>query len=460
MRRAGLWCFAISFLLLGSSAPTSASGADHLIPAKDRMVVVISLDGFPAWALEDPRLPVPMLRRLQKEGSFAKRMTPVNPTYTWPNHTTMVTGVPPLVHGVMHNGLLIHDGPTVPVRVDPNRDKREMVHAPTVYDLAYQHGLTTAEVDWPATKNAHTFTWEFQENPDAKGAIEQELIAAGALTADDCAQFMHTPPAWRDETWTRAGVHIIATHKPNLLLFHLLNLDASNHSYGPKSWASASAFAYIDACVQEIINAIATSGWRDRTTVFVVSDHGFKTAKRNIRLNAVLYQHGLLKAEGNAIKCDAYVLAEGGCGLVYITNPENREKLAPRLKEILRSTEGVERVAEPSEYAALGLPTPQESNQSPDLIVFPSEGYSIYPQTYEGAPVSDIGAGGSLGYHGWPNSDPDMDAIFIAWGYGIHAGVQLDRISNQDVAPTVADFLGLSMQGVSGKILRDIEGPR
>jgi hypothetical protein len=60
---------------------------------KRRIVVVISLDGFPAYTLDDPRLPIPTLRRLAKEGVIASSMQPVNPTYTWPNHTSLVTGV-------------------------------------------------------------------------------------------------------------------------------------------------------------------------------------------------------------------------------------------------------------------------------------------------------------------------------------------------------------------------------
>ena len=43
--------------------------------------------------LQDPKLPVPTLRRLAETGCTAKRMIPINPTVTWPNHTAMVTGV-------------------------------------------------------------------------------------------------------------------------------------------------------------------------------------------------------------------------------------------------------------------------------------------------------------------------------------------------------------------------------
>jgi predicted AlkP superfamily pyrophosphatase or phosphodiesterase len=455
-RKTWLSLSTLLFLLPGLSAHFAAQRGSASIPARDRTVVVISLDGFPAWALEDPYLPVPTLRRLAREGTFAKRMTTSNPTYTWPNHTTLVTGVPPLVHGVLHNGLLVHEGPTSPVRVDPERSKSELVHAPTVYDLAYERGLTTAQVDWPATMNATTFSWAFPEKPEANGNIEQELIAEGALTKEDCLQFMHTSPAWRDEIWTRAGVHILKSHKPNLLLFHLLNVDAMNHYYGPKSWASYSAYAYIDTCVQQIISTIESSGLRDRTTVLIVSDHGFRTVKRSIRANAVLYQHGLLKAEGNKITCDAYVLAEGGCALVYITNPQNRTRLTPRLNEIFRTTEGVDRIVEPQEYHCLGLPTPQENSQAPDLLIFPKETYAFYPEDYRGKPVGDIEEGQLRGHHGWPSSDPSMDAIFIAWGYGIRPGFQVERIDNEDVAPTVAALLNLKMTDVKGKALIDM----
>ena len=60
----------------------------------------------------------------------------MNPTVTWPNHTSMVTGVTPAKHGVVFNGLLVRE-PGVPPRVEPWRDRAEMVHVPTLYDVAH-----------------------------------------------------------------------------------------------------------------------------------------------------------------------------------------------------------------------------------------------------------------------------------------------------------------------------------
>src|SRR3990172_9357997 len=85
----------LSVASLSISASFPRSGGAGPIPAKDRIVVVISLDGFPAYAFEDPALPTPTLRRLAREGAMAEGMKVSNPSVTWPNHTSMVTGVQP-----------------------------------------------------------------------------------------------------------------------------------------------------------------------------------------------------------------------------------------------------------------------------------------------------------------------------------------------------------------------------
>src|SRR5262249_23091944 len=103
---------------------------------RDRIVVVVSLDGFPAYALKDPRLPIPTLRKLAREGVLADSMQPVNPTVTWPNHTTIVTGVDASAHQVLFNGLLTYPEKDSSPKIEPWRDKNSMVHSPTIYDVA------------------------------------------------------------------------------------------------------------------------------------------------------------------------------------------------------------------------------------------------------------------------------------------------------------------------------------
>src|SRR5262249_34225339 len=128
------------------------------VPARERIVVLISLDGFPAYALEDPALPIPTLRKLAAQGSTARRMTAVNPTVTWPNHTAMVTGVDSSKHGLLANGTIMRAPDTGTVRVEPWIPKDKMVRVPTLYDAAHHAGLTTAQVDWVAIYKAPTIT--------------------------------------------------------------------------------------------------------------------------------------------------------------------------------------------------------------------------------------------------------------------------------------------------------------
>ena len=64
-------CVAVTFsatALSDAQAPRTPPNSNH--------VVVISLDGFPGWAMEDPYLPVPTLRRLAASGASAKTMRP------------------------------------------------------------------------------------------------------------------------------------------------------------------------------------------------------------------------------------------------------------------------------------------------------------------------------------------------------------------------------------------------
>jgi predicted AlkP superfamily pyrophosphatase or phosphodiesterase len=417
-------------------------------------VVIISLDGFPARALDDPYLPIPTIRRLAAAGAIARTMRPVNPTVTWANHTSMVTGVSPARHDVIFNGLLVREV-GMPPRVEPWRDKTEMVHAPTLYDAVHDAGQTTAQVDWVAIWNAPTITWEFRERPDAGDVIPREMVQAGLISAGDVASFSSKNIVWRDEVWTTAAAFILREHQPNLLLFHLLNLDSTHHRYGPGTPAGMTAMAHLDAQVGRIVQTIKDAGFADRTTYFVVSDHGFKTVKRQVRLNAAFAKAGLIKmAAGKITSADVYAVPEGGSGFVYVTVPDASGALLTRAKEALVGIEGIDRIVEAGEFAALGLPLPDASDQMGGLFVTAKDGYAFVADPAEPV-VADTGAT-SLGTHGYISTDPDLQAIFIASGQGIRAGVALDRVDNLDIAPTAAKILGVKMTNLQGRAIDEI----
>lgn len=439
-----------ALLFLGLAA-CSAPGAGA--SASDRTVLVISLDGFPAYMFEDPRLPTPTLLRLRQEGASARGMTIVNPAVTWPNHTTLATGVAPIKHGVLFNGLLVVE-PGKPAHVEP-RSRTDLVRVPTVYDVAHQAGLKTAQVDWIPWQTGGTIDWAFEEGPNPTGAVEQEMIAAGLVGEKDFEEFRKGNIQWRDVMWTRAACHILRTHRPNLMYVHLLNTDSTHHRYGPRTAAGLSALALADARVAELLAALEQAGLKERATVIVVADHGFKATKRSIRPNAVLAKEGFLHVErGQITWAAASVVPEGGTAMVYLRSPE-AIAAAPRIRTLLGGLEGVDRIIEPAEYAALGMPSPKDNPQMADLVLVAKPTYG-FAGGAEGEPVVDVVDGMTIGMHGYVADDPDMNAIFIAWGRGIRKGVRLETLKNVDVAPTVAALLGLKLEDVDGKAVSAI----
>jgi predicted AlkP superfamily pyrophosphatase or phosphodiesterase len=423
--------------------------AESPSPQSERHVMLISLDGFPASAMDNPRTPVPTLHRLAREGARAAAVIPVNPVVTWPNHTTYVTGVLPAVHQVMFNGLLVRDAAGLP-RVEPWRPKREMVKAQTVYDAAHAAGLTTAEVDWVAIHQPGTITWAFPERPSAEGVVEREMVAKGLVTADDIASFgKGTAAAWRDQVWTDAAIHILETHKPNLLLFHLLALDSTHHTYGVGGLASTTGMAFMDAQVARLMTALERSGLASRTTVVVLADHGFRNARQSINPNVALRQAGLIRGEGDAREADVWTMSWGGSAGVYVRDPEKRATLVAKIEAAVSGLEGVTGVYSGAALAGLGLPDPAESDQAPVVVLAAKDGYE-FGRADTGGVVTPIDL---HGHHGVLNSDPTMRALFVAWGRDVARGTRLGDVNAVDVAPTIAEWLGVRLPGATGTSL-------
>jgi predicted AlkP superfamily pyrophosphatase or phosphodiesterase len=336
--------------------------------------------------------------------------------------------------------------------IEPWRDKELLVHVPTIYDAAYQAGLSTAQVDWVAIYGAKTITWQFPELPDPGGAIERAMIADGTVTADQLRTFEDSSQAWQDEMWTEAAVKILQEHKPNLLLFHLLTIDDTNHEYGRMSAASLTAMALLDYHVKRIVDVLQATGLARNATLIVVSDHGFRGIKHKIHPNVLLRQKGLLIEERGRAKGDAWVVSTGGTAMVYATNPERRAELIPKLTSIFTGAEGIEKVYGPEATAELGSPTSTVSDQAPDIVLSAAPDY-VFANESEGEYVTQVERGGT---HGYLNSDPKMQAIFIAWGAGIPRGIRLGKISNLDVAPTVAAILGIELKTAKGHVIQPI----
>lgn len=405
-------------------------------------VVVISLDAFGAASLHEPELPAPTLQALMRQGAYAASLQPINPTVTWPNHTAMVTGVNASLHHVVVNGLVVNQRTATPPAIEMWLPKSRLVAVPTVYDAAHEAGLTTAQVDWVAIEDAPSIDWQFAERPDPAGPIAQDLLRQGAVTAAQLAHFGEPSQAWRDRIYTRAAVDIIRRHHPDLLLLHLLSLDSIEHETGFGNNAGRNTIAFLDDRVKEVIDAVRAAGELDRTTFIVVSDHGQRSVHQRLHPNVLLKQAGLQAASARQ---PAFCLPDGGFALVY--QPHATPASIARLKSLFAGRPGIRSALTPAQAAKDGWPTPAQSDQAPDLLLYAADGYEFVDGD-AGAfatPTLEVGA------HGYPNTDPLMQGIFIAAGRGIQARGEIPAFPNVDVAPTIARLLGIRFGPVQGE---------
>ncbi|BFI97288.1 MAG: ectonucleotide pyrophosphatase/phosphodiesterase [Rhodanobacter sp.] len=455
---------AAAALIAGLAAAPLCAWAGAAPRAK---VVVISLDAFGAQSLREPELPAPTLHALMRQGVHAVAMQPINPTITWPNHTAMVTGDDASLHHVLVNGLIVGQREATPPRIDMDAPKSKLVAVPTVYDAAHAAGLVTAEVDWVAIMDAPSIDWRFPEHPDPDGAIEQELVRQGTITREELAHFGEPSQAWRDLMYTRAAVDIIEKHHPDLLLLHLLALDSIEHATGYGNDSGRNTIAFLDDRVKEVIDAVRAAGELDRTTFVIVSDHGQESVHHLLNPNVPLREAGLQAA---AASRPAFAIPEGGFALVFQKDATAASRQA--LKKLFEGKPGIRAALTPDEAAKMGWPTPPltmpahavalfrapptMSNQAPDLLLYPDNDYEFSDKdaTRFDAPTLERGA------HGYPNSEPLMQAIFIAAGPGIQGhGVQIPAFPNVDVAPTIARLLHVKFDDAQGKPLTGILAP-
>jgi len=427
-------------------------------PLQDGCVVMISVDGLANFYLDDPRAEMPTIRRLAREGARADGTVCSFPTVTWPNHTTLVTGVPPARHGVIGNDYLDRkSGEKIPFIPDPLFDKDEIVKVPTIYDAAHRAGLVTAGVIWPASRNARTLDFTV---PDMAG--DDAWPKYGTATWLDELRAVGIPiekhGTWvkeaaggvqRDWLYGRMAAHVLEKHAPNLLLVHLIELDHVQHKFGPRSPEAYWAVSYEDDRVRTIIEAASRSKHHEKMTIAVVSDHGFFPIEQEIRPNVIAKQLGLRTADQKLVEC---VSQGGACG-VYVLSDENRDEMISRLSKALEGVEGIDRIVGPEGFAALGQPTPDQDQRAPDLWLAARSGYSFSVSDAGDATV--VPRSSRAGTHGYLPDQPDLLGTLVLSGFGIQPGTTLGKVSNQDVAPTLAHLLGVDLPTADGKVLTE-----
>lgn len=226
-------------------APTAAESTRHT-----DTLVLISVDALRADYLH---LGItPNLTQLAREGVQADWMTPSYPSLTFPNHYTLVTGLRPDHHGVVHNTM------ADPVLGSFKASDQAAVTngawwagGEPIWTAAERAGLGSAVMFWPGSEADHDGL-----RPRQYHRFDYTFTADARV--DQLLQWLDMPEATR----------------PRLLLGYFDKVDSQGHAFGAESPEAMDALRDTDAAIGRLVDGIAARGLASHVNLVVVSDHG------------------------------------------------------------------------------------------------------------------------------------------------------------------------------------------
>jgi len=418
------------------------------------LLVLISVDGLrPDYvtAADAHGCKIPNLRRFLREGTYAEGVQGVVPTVTYPSHTTLVTGVWPVKHGILANGTF-----------DPLRKNQEGwywytedIRVPTLWDAWAQAGRTTASIQWPVTVGAR-INWNIPEFWRADTPEDAKLLRAVStpgLLAEAQAELgeyrggIDSSPEG-DENRGRYAQWILEKKRPALLTLHLTALDHIEHETWPFSEEAVAVLERLDAVIgnlREVAERLAPG----RAFVTVVSDHGFVKTDTQLNLFSAFREEKLFSVDekGKVADWKAMPWVAGGSAAIVLKDPKDAATLA-HVRELLSrlaadQANGIDRVLEADELHRRGGYPPAS------FLVSLKPGWRT-GSTLDGPLLSKVKVGGT---HGELPDLPDLRASFFLIGPGVPAGRSLGLMDMRDAAPTLAHLAGLSLPSADGKNL-------
>jgi predicted AlkP superfamily pyrophosphatase or phosphodiesterase len=422
-------------------------------------VVLISIDGMRPDYITNPRAcgaaAFPTLAAFLTAGSYAEGVTGVLPTITYPSHTTLVTGVEPAVHGIWANMVF-----------DPEWKNQEGwywyaedIKADTLWDAAARKGLVTASVGWPVTVGQRNTRYNIPEYWRARNTEDRKLQRAlstpefyDAMEAQLRAIPLNDGAVLAtDKVLAQAAIYAIANKHARFVTLHLSDLDHEEHAHAPFSPQACETLVELDRQVG-LVEAAALAA-DPGAVVVVVSDHGFSRTDYRVNLQIPLIDAGLItlgRASDGARTVTAWkaaVFPGGGSAAIVLHNPSDKaaeDAVRKLLHELASNPEnGIGAILEKPEIEKFGgFPN---AAFLVDLKLDGQLGYAT-----EGALVTPAP---STGMHGYLPSHPEMRSSFFVRGRGIAAGRKLGVIDMRQIAPTLAQILGVELKDARQPVL-------
>lgn len=384
-----------------SSLPGQSSATTE--PAS---VLLVSIDGFRADFLD--RGITPHLSRVAREGVRAQWMNPSYPSLTFPNHYTLVTGLRPDRHGIVHNTMRDAELGDFNLRLrDAIADGRWWGGEPIWVGME-RAGLRTATLFWPGSEAAIDGVRPTRWTPyDGDVSMQQRV---------------DTVLGWLSEP---------ATTRPRLATLYFDALDHSGHDFGPESAQTNATVAEVDAAIGRLLRGLSSRGLGDRVNLVIVSDHGM----------APVATEQVLPVEDLVDPALATRVTHGQV-LGFLPRPGKEQAAEAQLLGRHEHHECWRKSELPAHWHYGNHP------RIPPIVCQMQVGWDAMPREA----LARRKPGQTRGSHGFDPTAPEMRALFVASGPAFRNGVQLSPFDNVDVYPLLARLVGIQPAANDGNI--------
>lgn len=391
-------------LTLGGCATRSEPVAPP--PSSPAPVLLISIDGFRADYLD---LGItPNLQRIVDHGVRAEWMNPSYPSLTFPNHYSIVTGLRPDHHGIVHNSMEDADLGLFRLSMREAVGEGRWWGGEPIWVGAHKVGLANATLFWPGSEAPVQ-----DVRPDRWTPFDADL---------PYRKRVDTVLGWLSEP---------AATRPRVATLYFERVDKAGHDHGPDSPETRAAIREADTAIGRLLDGLQARGLLEAVNLIVVSDHGMAPTAPE---RTIAVEDMVSMADGKVVSYGQSVGIEPA--------PERAAAIETRL---------VGRHDHYQCWRKQDLPARWHYGRHPrvpSIICQMDEGWDAIPAEY----MERRRAAGARGSHGYDPALPSMRALFVARGPAFRAGATLPAFDNVDVYPLLAHLIGIEPAANDGDI--------
>ena len=418
---------------------------------KARHVILIGVEGLFADQFHK-LMTFPAFQKLKNEGAYSHALTTTYPTVSYPVLTSLVTGMYPNQHGIIHNH------PFQPGIQDKQKiwyNYRSEIKRNTIYDWTQAHYLKTASLNWPVSGNS-SITYNIPEITALKGENHHlKLLRASSKPFLLAQEIQYTSiekkitECMKDSFYIQVALRTFARKRPHLLMLRLNALKKLQKKYGVHCSDQDYALQMYNDMLEKMIELAKKAKIFSDTVFIFVSVNGQVDVHTHVYLNNILEREDLITNRGTYIDYQACFQSTGNGAYLYVKN--HNLKIEKHVREILEELKEAEIYGVKEIYTRNHLKK-LHADLGIAMAVEGSPGFRFIDDFYEEDIVKLQKPDATSGYN---PLQPEHKNILLMYGEAIQPSINLGDVKLVDIAPTIANILGLEHVVSDGRILEE-----